>query len=165
MANNPFPAQPEPQVITTDTILKTKPFLKLPNKKLIIGFLIILLVIISGVVSYVLINKSSIKNEAKNIPTIPTQKPKVLSAKEELEQTIKQTFTKPQDQDIVKYIGFASGDRTLETKFLDYSKAYQLIYERYQNNAPIEVKKALIKLRAYVRPFPQFKEADFKLIR
>ncbi|MBI2597112.1 hypothetical protein HYW41_03070 [Candidatus Daviesbacteria bacterium] len=125
------------------------------NKKIIIFIISISLLIILAVTGAVLIKKQMIK---------PVSTPlKTFSTKEDLEQTIKQTFKDPKDQDIVRYVSFASKDRTLETKYIDYSKAYQLIYQRYQNSATIEIKKAVIKLRAYLRPFPQFKEEDFKL--
>ena len=135
-----------------------KPFLKFPNKKVVFSFLTIFIIILAVGAVFVLKNKSNTTN------TVTAPKPRArLSAKEDLEQTIKQTFTDPKDKDIVKFVSFASSDRTLKTKFVDYNKAYQLIYQRYQNSATIPIKKALIKLRTYLRPFPQFKEADFKL--
>lgn len=133
--------------------------LKFPTKKFLWGLVIVMLVVVAVVVAYVIRNK-------QNIPiSTPADKPKTsLTAKEDLEQTITQTFTDPKDQDIIKYISFASEDITLDTKYIDYSKAYQLIYQRYATpSATIPVKKALIKLRAYLRAYPQFKEADFKL--
>lgn len=127
----------------------------LPNKKisLIILVIIIIMVAVTGAIF--------LKNYKSQVTTV---KPKVqLTAKQDLEQTIKQTFTDAKDQDIIRYISFASNDRTLETKFIDYSKAYQLIYQRYQTSATITIKKALIKLRVFLKAFPQYKEADFKL--
>ena len=114
--------------------------------------LLVILAVIGGAVLYKMRSEQTGKQTKSQFIT-----------KEDLEQAVKQTFKDPKDQDIVKYVSFASKDRTLETKYIDYSKAYQLIYQRYQNSATIEIKKAVIKLRAYLRPFPQFKESDFKL--
>lgn len=163
MGDNPSLVNPEPNVIVTNVNPKPKQSLKLPNKKFIIGFLTVLLIAILAVVA-VFIWKNRTKIFKGGSVTAPQSKPKIpLTAKQDLEQTFKQTFTDPKDQDILKYLSFASKDRILETKFIDYSKAYQLVYKRYANSATIPIKKALIKLRAYLRPFPQFKESDFKL--
>lgn len=157
MSDNTMSVLSEPKAIIADIHLKTKSFFKFPDKKFIFIFLIVLLIILAVATTLVLKNLNK-------ITSITALKPKVaLTAKEDLEQTIKQTFTDPKDYDIVRYISFASSDRILETKFIDYSKAYQLIYKRYQTSATIPIKKALIKLKVYLKAFPQYKEADFKL--
>lgn len=125
------------------------------SKKVIfisIIFLLVILIITGALV---------IKN---NMDKASVSKPATIATKQDLEQTMKQTFTNPKDQDILKYISFASADKTLGTKFTDYSKAYQLIYKRYQNSATTQIKEALVKFRNFLKPFPQYNEADFKLL-
>lgn len=122
---------------------------------------IILLATLSIFLLFKYSNKLTIFNKKVATPKLTTP----LNPKEDLEQTIKLTFKDPKDQDIVKYISFASKDRTLETKFIDYSKAYQLIYQRYSNTQNTQIKIALVKLNTFLKAFPQFKEANFKLIK
>ena len=79
--------------------------------------LLVILAVIGGAVLYKMRSEQTGKQTKSQFIT-----------KEDLEQAVKQTFKDPKDQDIIRYVSFASKDRTLETKYIDYSKAYQLIY-------------------------------------
>lgn len=149
-----------PTVVVAQEPSKRFKLPKLPkiNPWIVSSFLVLALSLGSAYYLPKLVKKPS-PAISKQVTLTPTP-----NSKEDLEQSIQQTFKDPKDQDIIKYISFASEDITLDTKFVDYSKAYQLIYQRYTTpSATIPVKKALIKLRAYLKAYPQFKETDFKL--
>lgn len=161
----------DPKVIVTSYIKPPKfnlklPKVKLPNLKIpntksfrIIIFIIIFLAVIGLAIATAFL----IKKQTDILTPPKTQRP--LTYQEDLEQTMKQTFTNPQDEDILRYIHFASLDRTAESKFVDYSKAYKTIYQRYETSATVPIRKALLKLKAFLRVFPKYKDEDFKLLK
>lgn len=152
----------DPQVAVSTPQLP-KRFTKPLNKKVVILSTILLIII--GAALGTLLYKNYAKKITISNKTLTPKFKAPLGPKEDLEQTINLTFTQEKDQDIVKFVSFASKDRTLATKYVDYSKAYQLIYQRYGNTQDIRIKKAQVKLRVFLKSFPQFKEADFKLIK
>lgn len=125
---------------------------------LIIGLVIIVLAVTSGVLFYLKNNK--IQNPLTQLSTKKVAKPKTISPQTEITKSAQSLFTSNKDKGIIKLLQLAESEKNLNNKYSYYLKAYTEMNQAFTKSQDPEIKVIMVQLKNTLKTLPGYKETD-----